>query len=394
LKIDAMVEREDFYKIAERTLVEYYLAVYNKNISIKVASPSIRSKILVYPKINAITTRFPGKKVIAYSYDEFNVRNNFWKFVLAKIYVTLCMFTGGLFAEKSIIFSDYSLFNGNILISPANRKIRIYDFENGVVDAIIKDSFTKRYFKNEMDFRLNYSYDFVLPIIKHGDNWYREEILPGQPLARIKNQRLYNKCIVETVSCMKKIAEDTLQLVDSKEYSINLFKDISKKLLVARGIKKIKYFDIITEIAQIALKKAQLLNAPLPVVESHGDLQSGNVWVDKKSEKTYIIDWETHEKRSIWYDCATILLSIRRANKLKEMAGNCNTDAIRKAVLENDTRKEYNMQAVMGIIILEDIMFYLDDMLELPSDFGGDIFDRITLEMDKMGWRDVSEYFI
>lgn len=382
-----MVEREDFYKIAEKTLEEYYSVVYNKKISISVVSPSIKSKILVYPKINAITTRFPGKKVIAYSYDEFNVRNNFLKFVLAKIYVTFCMFTGGLFAEKSIKYSDYSLFNSNILISPANRKIRIYDFENGVVDAIIKDSFTKKYFENELNFRLNNSYDFILPIIGHGGNWYREKILPGQPLARIKNQRLYNKSVIETISYIKKIADDTIQLVDSKEYSNNLFKNISQKLLVARETKKIKYFDIITEIAQIALKKALLLNGPLPLVESHGDLQSGNVWVDKKAEKTYIIDWETHEKRSIWYDCATILLSIRRANKLKEMAENYDTNAIREALLANDTCKEYNMQAVIGIIILEDIMFYLDDMLELPLDFGGDIFDRITLEMDKMGWR-------
>ena len=343
-----MVEREDFYKIAEKTLEEYYSVVYNKKVSISVVSPSIKSKIFVYPKINAITTRFPSKKVIAYSYDEFNVSNNFLKFILAKIYVTLCMFTGGLFAEKSIKYSDYSIFNDNILISPANRKIRIYDFENGVVDAIVKNSFTKRYFENELNFRLNHSYDFIIPIIDHGDNWYREKILPGQPLARIKNERLYNKSVIETISYIKKIAEDTIQLVDSKEYSNNLFKNISQKLLVAKETKKIKYFDIITEIAQIALKKALLLNGPLPLVESHGDLQSGNVWVDKKAEKTYIIDWETHEKRSIWYDCATILLSIRRENKLKEMAENCDTDAIKEALLANDTCKEYNMQAVIG----------------------------------------------
>ena len=386
-----MVQREDFYDITEKTLEEYYSAVYNKSISIKVDSPSTKSKILVYPKINAITSRFPGNKVIAYLYNEFNIRNNYLKFFMAKIYVTLCMYTGGLFADKSIKCSNYSVFNRNILIRPENRKKRIYDFENCIVDAIAKYSFTKKYFKNEISFRLNYGYHFILPIIESGDNWYREKILPGQPLARIKNIKLYNKCINQTVLFIKQIAEETLQFVDSKEYSINLFNNISNKLLVARETKKLKYFDIITEIAQIALRKALLLNAPLPIVESHGDLQSGNVWVDKEAEKTYIIDWETHAKRSVWYDCATIFLSIRRSNKIKEMTENCDSDSVKKAVLANDPRKDYDMQAVMGIIILEDIMFYLEDMLELPRDFGGDIFDRITLEMDKTGWRNVSE---
>ena len=382
-----MVLREDFYDITEKTLEEYYKVVFDKDIVIEVGSPSFNSKILVYPKINAIMTRFPKKKVIDYSYDEFNVKNNLWKFIGAKIYVTLCILTGGLLAVKAIKYSDYSLFTSSILISPANRKIRVYDFENGVVDAIIKDSFTRKYFDNELSFRLNCNYDFVLPIIKYGDKWYREKIIHGQPLARVRNEGLYSKCIKDTVAFVKKIAEDTLQYVNAKEYAQKLYDDISGKLLIAKEIKKIKHFNVITEIAQIALQKAITLNAPLPIVESHGDLQSGNVWVDKNAAKTYIIDWETHDKRSIWYDCATILLSIRRANKLKEMTENCETETVKSVVLENDPCKEYNMQAVMGIIILEDIMFYLDDMLELPLDFGGDIFDRITIEMDMMGWR-------
>ena len=95
-----MAEREDFYDIFEKTLEEYYSAVHNINISIKVDSPSISSKIIVYPKINAITSKFPGNKVITYLYNEFNIRNNYLKFFLAKIYVTLCLYTGGIFATR------------------------------------------------------------------------------------------------------------------------------------------------------------------------------------------------------------------------------------------------------------------------------------------------------
>lgn len=382
-----MVLREDFYNIAEKTLEEYYKVVFNKDIIIKVGFSSLNSRILIYPKINAIITRFPKKKVIAYTFNEFNIKTKIWKFIAVKIYVALCMYTGGLLAKKAITYSDYSLFNNNILISPANRKIRIYDFKTNTVDVIVKSSFTNKYFDNELSFRLNCKYDFIPSVIKYGEKWYRESILPGQPLARIRDKKLYNKCIKDTVIFIKRIVDDTLQYVDVKQYSQNIYDDIINKLIIAKEKKNVKKLKIIIEIAQIALQKAIKLEAPLPIVESHGDLQSGNIWVDKKIGKVYILDWETHGKRSVWYDSAIILLSIRRANMLKEMTRKCDTDKIKDALLINDPRKEYDMQAVIGIIVLEDIMFYLDDMLELPQDFGGDIFDRIIMEMDKIGWR-------
>ncbi len=155
----------------------------------------------------------------------------------------------------------------------------------------------------------------------------------------------------------------------------------------AKEKKHIDCYELILEIAKAAAAKAALLEAPLPTVESHGDLQAGNVWVDSKNKKTYILDWETHERRSIWYDCATLLLSTRRAGKLKDMMDSRDTQAVKDAVLHNDSRKDYNMLAVMGIITLEDVLFYRDDMLELPQDFGGDIFNRLAGELDAMGWR-------
>lgn len=387
MKIDAMTIREDFYNILTKTLQDYYKEVFNHDIQIAVTSPSFASNILIYPKINAIVKRFPSNKVIQYSYDEFNVRGSFVKFIAAKLYVFLCMHTGRVFASKELVYSNNSVFHSEILISPANRKIRVYDFSQGIVDAIIKTGFTKKFFNNELCFRLNSSYDFVLPIIEHGETWYRERILSGQPLARIKNQSLYEKCVRDAVNNMKIIAQDTLEHVNGNDYAKRLYSQISELLIIAKEKKRIKYYKIITEIARVAFQKASQLNAPLPIVESHGDLQTGNVWVDKTQQKVYIIDWETHGKRSVWYDCATILLSTRRANKLKMMVMQCDTSEVRSAILTNDKYKNYDMQAVMGVLILEDIMFYLEDMLELPSDYGGEIFDRITMEMDLLGWR-------
>ncbi len=379
-----MVLREDFYSINEKTLHDYYREAYGKNVSIGTVGWSLKNRIHIYPHIGIIMTKFPNKKILQYLLNEYNVRNNTLKYALAKVYVLCCYFSLGLLASKGLQVSDPTVFTSFDAIIPANRKIRIYNFRENYVDAIIKDTFTDKYFKNELCFRLNHAYDFIPPIITHGANWYREDILSGQPLARITDDALYNQSINDAVDAVGVIAKDTLSLVDPLEYAERLYNEILGKMVSARVKKKIDCYEKIITIANVAQKKASSLCSSLPVVVSHGDLQTGNVWVDVEKKKTYVIDWETHDKRSVWYDCATILLSTRRAGKLKEMMQQRETELVKKAVFRNDPRKEYDMLAVMGILTLEDIMFYLDDMLELPEDYGGDIFNRIAGELELM----------
>ena len=386
-----MLLREDFYIINENTLKRYFKIVHGKDVDIKTKGYNLWNRVVMYPHIGSIMMRIPNRKVLEFWLNEYNVRNNCIKYILAKLYIIGCFFSFGLLSGKGLYISDKSVINSSIAICPTNRKIRIYNFRTGYVDAIIKDTFTQKYFDNEVSFRLNNKYDFVPPILKYGDDWYREAILPGQPLARVKNERLYQKCVIDAVKYIGIIAKRTLKYVNASDYSGNLYTEILRKMDIAKTIKHINCYDLVLEIAEAALSKAVLFDAPLATVESHGDFQSGNVWVDVKKKKTYIIDWETHGRRSIWYDCTTILLSTRRAKKLKEMMDNCETKTVKSAVLMNDNRKDYNMQAVMGIITLEDIMFYLDDMLELPKDFGGDIFNRIAGELDMMGWRKIND---
>lgn len=389
MKIKGMVQREDFYRINESTLKKYYKAVYGKDVAIKTKAYSFLNRILIYPNIGTEMTRFPGRKVLKYLLSEYNVRNSLAKYIIAKTYVFACFFSFGLLGGKGLEISDRQLFDNNTAVIPANRKIRIYNFTSGTVDAVVKDTFTTKYFDNELAFRLNNKYDFILPIKEHGDDWYREGILQGQALARISDPGIYEKGEKDALASIGIIAAATLEYTDAAVYAKELLAGITEKIRTAAIQKHITCGDAVMDTAQAACAQAVLLNTPLPTVLSHGDLQAGNIWVDKEKGKTYLLDWETVERRSIWYDCATLLLSTRRANKLKEMMENCETAAVKAAVLANDNRRDYPMHAVMGIITLEDILFYLDDMLELPQDFGCDIFTRIAGELDAMGWRKI-----
>lgn len=387
LIIDSFL-REDFGPIFEKTMCDYYQLVFNKEIQFKIVRPSLGHQIVMYPRLGVVINRTPSKFIIRKIYRDWWVRNRFFKRMLAQTYVTACMASFGLLATKNIRLSDYSVMDNTVLIEPGNRKIKVYYLEAGYIDSIIKDTFTSKYFNNELEYRLNHNYDFIPKILNHGKNWYREEFLSGRCLVRVKEEPLFNKAIDDILEYLRIIADETLEYVDVNQYVDDKYEHIIRRMMEAKEHKNINSYDNICEIALKAANCARKLNAQLPLVESHGDLQLGNLWLDTTKGKAYIIDWETHEKRSIWYDCVTMLLSTRRANKLRHMMFNRDVDTVRSAILKLDAKKDYDMLAVLGIITLEDIIFYLDDMLELPSNIGGDVFNEMSHEIDLMGWRE------
>jgi|GEM_PF-1489397 len=387
MNIEAMNLREDFYGICEKTLNGYFKEVYGEEIVCSFRKSNFSDNIVVYEKINVIGTRIPGLRTVKYLLDEFNIKDNYLKFILAKIYVILTFFSFGIIANRTLLVKNKEIFTRDLLIFPANRKLRIFHFNNNYVDAVVKDTFTRKFFQNELDFRLNSKYEFVPPIEKYGNNWYREKILEGQALARIRDKKMYSVYTLKAIEYISIIANETLTLTDNREYSSSLFKEIKAKLMIAKENKKIKKYKIALEFAEIAFDKSQKNIFPVPICLTHGDLQTGNIWIDHKYNKVILIDWETNEKRSIWYDPATLLLSLRRKDKLRDMVLNCDSSEIKDAILMNDKNKNYDIQSVIGILFLENIIFYLDDMLELPSDYGGEIFDNFVSEMDKTGWR-------
>lgn len=376
MKINELVEREDFYRIIEKSLENYYKNVFDYDLRISTNNNSILQKVFIYPQINSIVTRFPSREVLKYIFSEFNLRNNRFKFYAGKLYTGLCLFTGGLLANKTLRFHGINPINSSILIWPCNRKVRIFDFKKKIIDTILKEGFTNKYFNNEIYFRLNSNYSFVPGIIDHSHNWYRESLLPGQPLARITNNKQYLQSCNEAIAYIKIINDSNIRYVLPDEYAIGLLDIIEKLVSKAIVEKKIQTGDILRKVAKTAYRKTKSLNNKIPLTLSHGDLQAGNIWVDTSLNKTYIIDWETNSVRSIWYDPATLLLNTRSHNGIYSLVVNRQKKYVKDAILINDPTKDYKIDSIIGILVLEDIIFHLEDNLELLHDWGRDLIDQ------------------
>ncbi len=363
-----MIKREPFYEILQSTTNEYGKAVFSEetNFSEEIASGKKKMYFFMVPSFASVLPI--SKKMRRALYSEYNIRGSKIKFLIGKLGVFAVTHSGKLFASKTFCFSENSQALKNVMISPCNRSIRYFNFEKGYVDCYVKSMYSNAYMQNQLQFRLQEKYDFVPKVISYGDRWYREEIMYGNALARVTNDADYLSSQETALSFIKQIADDTLENISSNDYLFKLEKDY---------FQIIKAFSAETEKELYSLGKTLFLNLhnaidnvnmQIPVVLSHGDLQGGNIWL-QKDKKTVIYDWETVKPRSVWFDPATLLLKLHSSEFIENLESLVTeTDKI----FINDQKRDYlpeEKKIISLIIYIENILFYLDDMAQLPKEY-------------------------
>lgn len=381
-----MFEREDIYSILEKTLCEYYKEVHHKTIDVHVKKKHFLKPIVIYPRLGIVVRRFPSWAVIKRTYVSFDVQNNLPKKIFAWAYITLCFLTLGLLADASLELSDPTVVKKSTVIIPSNRKIRIYEYGQGFVDSILKIGFNDIYFKHEIEVRNKTPFKFILDLIDHGERWYRETLLKGRCLVRCSGKE-YEKYVNETIKDLKLFYSSHLHYIDSEDYANHIEIEYSRLITQIEQSKHIKcgdkLRDIMKKMVQLCKEKAEIV----PLTLTHGDLQTGNVYVDEEHSKLYIIDWETVKDKSIWYDAATIMCSTRRKGKFSEMINNRTDSKVMADISVFDDEKERDMDLIAAVLVLEEMGFFLDEIVDLPGNMGSEIIERFEYEIDHIDWK-------
>lgn len=380
MTIYEMLFREDIYGIIEKTLEEYYKDVHGKTISVKVERNKLRNSFVIYPRLGVVVARIPSFEVMKDIYAQFNVQGNWLRKLVAWGYITLVFATFGLMAPKSLRVSNNTVLGRSTYIMPCNRKIRIFDYSKGYVDAILKVGFNDACFKNELKYRANPKFDFIPPIIASGNRWYREVIIKGFVLVRIPQPK-YNEILGRVCEYMENLYGEVSESIGISDYCNPISEYIESKLVFLRQEKKIEAIDYISNVLKKALSFIVGVDMKVPVVLTHGDLQTGNILIDKKTGKVTIYDWETAGKRSIWYDTGKLFIYSQRKGKYAYMIENRNDPAVKDRILYFDKKKEYPMTAVISVMVLEELQAFVDEICDLPGAMGTEIMDRLTDEL-------------
>lgn len=367
-----MLEREDFFPLFFDTIRKYYSEVYGEVIDIDFAKKK-NCNLVIKPFLSAATSPYMSAAARSFFYSEWNVRNSITKYLVAKAGVAFFTHSGKAFSKFVFQVTPEGAVTKDLVIAPNNRSIRVFDYQTKTVGCIVKCGFTQKYFMNQLEFRKRNTYPFMLPMIKWGKDWFVEPILKGHPLARVTKKVSYQKGISDALTGIRQLAVDTLSYIDGEQYVSNMVEKIKCLLMDAVVRKKIKTSDATMFVVEEASRMVKGILSTIPTCQSHGDFQSGNIWVDADN-KTWIYDWETVGRRSIWYDSAVLCYSLRRVYGWKELVAKEEP----KDLLNCDPLKKYSLEeyrAIKGIVLIEDILFYLEDMLELPDDWGAAIYD-------------------
>ena len=371
MRIKEMILREDFYNILKNTMVNYYHEVEGREVIF--SYEKIEGQSLIINTTLGFISTFPAPTGLrTFLLSEYNVRGSLLSYIAGKAIALLLSIIPQIRQSKRCYLSP-AMVRDNEFIYPQNRTIRVFDYNSMQVDCILKAGFTSKYFKNQLDFRNKYHYDFLNPIVASGDSWFREKILLGHPLARVVNNKLYEYAVNRAISELSLLVEDTKETVDAKEYFKTLLQQIRTKMQEASNQKGISTNYLVNEMTNTIEKKGCLIKE-IEICLSHGDFQGGNIWVDKKN-KVWIYDWETVGKRSVWYDVSVLKFSLRRSYGWNTFWNSADIEMIRAydSVAE---RSSSEIETIKLIVALEDILFYLDDLMELPLDWGKEIFDK------------------
>ena len=378
-----MLVREDFYRILRETIIEYTRIVLHKDIKCEY-EPFDTCEPWVINTALGFVSRVPAPGgVKTYMRSEFNVRGSRLKNLIGKTAVDVISLFPRLGSTKKIYVSKGAI-DKEVFIVPQNRSIRFYNYATMIVDCIVKSGFTSKYFDNQATFRKQYHYDFLNPMIENGDGWFREPILTGHPLVRTTDENLFKAGTELAIRYLKELAADTLEWKQAKSYVDTISAEIKGKLMVAKEKKGVKEAENALVIVDRAVMWANEYDDELLTCVSHGDFQSGNIWIEPNG-RTLIYDWETTGRRSVWYDSTTLSYSLRRAYGWASLMEDAYGKGMRLCVPDGVETKA-SVRSMIGVVLLEDMLFYLDDMLELPETWGRDDFDGFVNNIKMLNW--------
>ena len=233
MKINTLIFRENFKKIIETTLSDFFndLYVNEHYINFKRNSFNLNRSSSIQnwycnPLINSIFIRKVDKSV----FNSINGEYHFnpikpWKSYIQRFYLFLSQsrLLRALMSTYLLEISPKIENPETKLIIGGNKKLRLIDIKSKEVFVILKNGFNKKYIERDKFIRDNFEHLPLPKIIKTGkiNFWYSEEYIVGIPPNRLK-QKNANNIIEKAVLDIRKLNSITKKEIEIESYLNNL----------------------------------------------------------------------------------------------------------------------------------------------------------------------------
>lgn len=345
--------REDIYGIITRTLTRHY--GNNVRVTKKREKTNPKDTMYCFPRIGVIIPQKPCKSIFKQIKREYRITHSLFRRMIMDVYIACIFSAPNLFCEKKLEFPS-GIVHNDMFIEPGNKKIKIINYNTKTINNIIKEGFKSNWIEKEIEFRTENKKDYIIPLIRTVEG-YDESLHIGYSFPRLKDSE--KQQLQSSVDSMLLDYSTIEGDVTGKEYLGSLIKKIVSSIQSLKSIQVLDLIDLLNKIC------ASIENESITLCLSHGDLQQGNIFFDIEQKKIYLIDWETWNKRSTWYDKFLYYYGFRNSTKLAINIHNYLNEGGTKVVGEAIDRR-VQIIALLTFII-EDIKWQIDEMEVLPS---------------------------
>ncbi len=292
--------REDIDILISDTLSQYF------SQTIKISNDYSSNAFILNPRLNAARTYGASKSVIQAIQNGHAVYRNIFLYWLMRIYISIAFSKKGYFHCKYLEFEKLPQLADELLIMPGNMKIKIFNYKDNNVVNLVKPGFSNIPFEKEKKIRIKPLWDFVLPMIcLKSSNGYEERLINGCSIDRcpFNLQQKYEEKIKQLILTIQKNGREEQNTSEYTQRVIDKIQGVLEKLNIEPIVHK--SIEVFCDSLLAFCKSDKILLAC-----SHGDLQMGNIFVETNG-KLWILDWETHDIRSLGYDLLTYYYSFR-----------------------------------------------------------------------------------
>ena len=377
MKIDTLIFRENFKKIIETTLSDFFNDLCgNKhyiNFNRKSLKPNKSNSIQSWycnPLINSIFVKTVDKDVFKSINGEYYFNPvKPWRSFLQKIYLFLSQsrLLRTLMSTYKLEISPKIENPESKLIIGGNKKLRLIDIKNNEVFVILKNGFNKKYIERDKYIRDNFTHLPLPKIVKQGKTnfWYSEQYISGVPPNRLKKNSLniIEKAILDIrkLNSVSKIEIDVESYVKKLTSKINA---LTKSIPLIDSLLKTE-LNLIISILSAELMKVK--KNKIFISQCHGDFHQGNVITN--GDKYWILDWENSIINEMGYDLFIYLIDSRTdlgfSKKFISLI-NFDFDVTKKHMVKYwpeliDKNSTFKREYLL-FFLLEEIHFYLDEL--------------------------------
>ena len=371
MELHEMREQEDVMPVLVSTLSRAWSNELGRTYTVSSTPSEGAQTWFVQPRLSAFITKDANRVVRRFAADRFRFTPKLYRVPAQWILGTMLSSRVGLRkARPAFSVSPDVPQSSFMLVIPGSRRIRTFDLHRGVTRSLVKMGYSNQSIRNEIGVRETTSDGSpFLAISNHDDafTWLEDELVDGYPLPRcppwwdtkgildsmlstLHDWQLQNSSEAEAVAYGESLLERTKRLRDR---SLERYDDLHH---VAPSDSTLE-----------ALARSCKGMNDLLLSTSHGDLQGGNVHVERDERQPHLIDWEFAATRSILFDYLTLGLRVRSPQELRSRV----VRYMRSGYLE--TTQTYvpsssrpQREANAGMYLLEELERGLTDITDNP----------------------------